>query len=115
MSQHPEAISPLAVIREKERALEKEIRTAQERADARIAQARARADAIKAQAERDGVSEAEKLYQEGIARARTQAGAIEEHGEADAVALRDAGRAKIQQAVEYIVQFVLPKNDEKEN
>lgn len=105
----PEPSSPLGVIREKERALEKEIRAAQERAHARIAETRARADAIKTQAERDGVSEADALYRDGLARAREQAAQIEARGEVDAAALREAGRMRIQQAAECIVRFVLPK------
>ncbi len=109
--QQPNTSSPLAAIRDKERALEKEIRAAQEHANARIADARARADAINAQAERDGMREAETLYQEGLARARTQANQIEERGKADADALRATGRTRIQQAVDYIVRFVLPHNE----
>ena len=104
-------VNPLIAIRDQERALEKEIHAAQERADARIAQARTRADAIKTQAESDGVREAEALYRDGLARAREQAAEINARGETDATALRQAGRARIQQAVEYIVRFVLPKNE----
>ncbi len=110
MSQHTAAITPLAVIRDKERALAQEIHAAQERANALIAQARARADAIKTQAEQDGMREVEVLYQDGLARARRELSEIEARGESDATALGEAGRARIQEAVEYIIRFVLPED-----
>ena len=102
-------VNPLIAIRDKERALAQEIRAAQERADARVAEARVRADAIKSQAERDGMCEAEALYQDGLGRARTEASKIEARGEADAAALRQAGRARLQDAMQYIIRFVLPR------
>jgi vacuolar-type H+-ATPase subunit H len=115
MIQHSETSgSPLAIIREKERAFDKEIRAALERANARVAKARARGDEIKVQAEQDGVREAETLYQEGLVRARIEASAIAERGEADAVLLLQAGRMKIQKAVDHIIRFVLPKIDNNE-
>ena len=101
-------VNPLIAIRDKERALAQEIRAAQERADARVAQARAHADAIKTQAERDGMREAEALYQDGLLRTRAEVSEIKARGEADAAALRETGRARIHEAVEYIVRFVLP-------
>jgi F-type H+-transporting ATPase subunit b len=109
MVQHSESV--LATIRDKERALEKEIRAAQERANARVVEARARADEIKAQAERDGMRDAEALYQDGLAHARLEAQTIQTHGEEQATALRQAGHARIQKAIEYIIQFVLPHSE----
>ncbi len=103
-----ESVRPLAAIRDKERALAQEIRAAQERADARVAEARARAVVIKEQAERDGVREAETLLQEGLARARAEAESIRAEGETNAASLREAGRTRVAEAVEYIVSFVLP-------
>jgi V/A-type H+-transporting ATPase subunit G/H len=103
--------SPLAVIRDKERVLAQETRAAQARADARIADARARADAIKQQAEREGVRDAEALFQDGLARARSEADALRMAGEAQATALREQGSKRVAAAVEYIVQFVLPRTD----
>jgi vacuolar-type H+-ATPase subunit H len=100
--------NPLIAIRDKERALAQAISAAHARADARVAEARARADAIQSQAERDGMREAEALYQDGIERARAEAGEIQARGEADAAALRAAGRARLEEAVEYIIRFVLP-------
>lgn len=115
MIQHSDtSSSPLAIIREKERALDKEIRAAQERAHARVAEASARSDAIKTLAEQDGIRAAETLYQEGLARARIEAGTIAERGEAGAVLLRQTGRTKIQKAVDHIIRFVLPKIDNNE-
>ena len=100
--------SPLAIIRDQERAIAQQIRAAQERADARVADARTRADAIKAQAERDGMRQAETLYQDGIERARAEASEIEARGASGAAALREAGRVGLHEAMEYIVRFVLP-------
>ncbi len=115
MSVHSQTISPLTIIRNKERALAQEITAAQERANALIAQARARADAIKTQAEQDGMRDAEVLYQDGLARARRELSEIDARGKADAIALGEAGRARIQEAVEYIIRFVLPENEKDKN
>lgn len=113
MSEHLPTISPLAVIRDKERALAREIAAAQERANALLVQARARADAIKAQAEQDGRRDAEALYQVGLERARREAGEIRTRGEADDAALREAARSRIQEAVDHIIAFVLPDHEEQ--
>ncbi len=102
-------VNPLIAIRDKERALAQEIRAAHECADARIAEARVRADAIKSQAERDGMCEAEALYQDGLGRARAEASEIEARGEGDAAALHEVGRARLQEAMQYIIRFVLPR------
>ncbi len=103
-------LSPLVAIRDKERALALEIRAAQERADGKVAQARARAESLKQQAEREGVQEAEALYQQGLARAREQAQVVSAEGQAQAAKLQEAGRGRIGKAVDYILQFVLPHN-----
>ncbi|MGE5262105.1 MAG: V-type ATPase subunit subunit G family protein [Acidobacteriota bacterium] len=103
--------SPLVAIRDKERALAQEIRAAEERANALMVDARARADAVKQQAERDGLEAAETLYQEGLAGARDEAAAISRQGEADAVQQRQVGLARIDEAVNYIVNFVLPHQE----
>ncbi len=102
--------SPLAAIRDKERALAQEIQTAQEKAAARVAEARTRADSIRQQAEREGMQEAETLYQQGLERARAQAQVVSQDGEAQADKLRQAGLARIGKAVDHILQFVLPHN-----
>ncbi len=104
-------VSPLTAIRDKERALQQAIHNAQERADKQVAEARDRADAIKEQAERDGLRDAETLYQDGLARARAEAETLRKKGEAEATAAGAAGRARIAQAVDYIVRFVLPRAD----
>lgn len=100
--------SPLVAIRNKERALEQEIRKAAEKAEAQVAQARARADEIKQQAEREGLREAESIYQQGLAHAREQALVISQEGEAQAAKLGEAGRGRIGKAVDHILEFVLP-------
>ncbi|MBI5649953.1 MAG: hypothetical protein HZC40_05815 [Chloroflexi bacterium] len=102
-------VNPLVAIRDQERALAQKIRAAQERATARIADARARADALKQTAEREGVRDADALYQAGLERARAQAGEIEKNGQAQSVARADAGRAHLARAVESIIAFVLPR------
>jgi V/A-type H+-transporting ATPase subunit G/H len=101
--------SPLAVIHEKEHELAEAIRLARERAQARLAEARARANALKEQAEREGMQQAEQFYQDGIARARAQAEAQRAAGQAAANQLRENGTVRLDEAVEYIVRFVLPK------
>lgn len=103
--------SPLVAIRDKERALAQEIRAAEERANAMLVDARARADAVKQQAEREGLQAAEALYQEGLAGARDEAEAISRQGEANAVQQRQDGLARIDDAVNYIVNFVLPHQE----
>jgi vacuolar-type H+-ATPase subunit H len=103
--------SPLAVIRDRERAIAQQIRTAQERADARVADARLRSEAMRSQAERDGLRQAQALYEDGLNRARAEANEVLTRGEADAAALREAGRARIQKALEYIIRFVLPHKE----
>lgn len=102
---------PLAAIREKERVLAEAIRRAHEQAQARIAEARARANAIKEQAERDSVQEAEKFYQDGIVTAREQVHTIRLEGDSAATRLHEHGTARISEAAEYIVQFVLPRSE----
>ncbi len=102
--------SPLAAIREKERTLANDIQAAQASAAARVAQARAEADALKQQAERDGLREADALYQDGLAKAREQAAKISADGDSQAAQLLESGRDKIARAVDHIVQFVLPKS-----
>jgi len=102
---HPQ---PLAAIREKENELGQAVRLAHEAAQARVAEARQRAAAIKEQAERDGMQEAENLLQHGIADAREQAHAILLEGESTATKLREHGTARISEAADYIVRFVLP-------
>lgn len=104
-------LSPLVAIRDKERALAQEIRAAEERANAMLVDARARADAVKQQAEREGLQSAEALYQEGLAGARDEAEAISRQGEANAVQQRQDGLARIDDAVNYIVNFVLPHQE----
>lgn len=103
--------SPLVAIRDKERALAQEIRAAEERANAMLVDARARADAVKQQAEREGLQAAEALYQEGLAGARDEAEAISRQGEVNAVQQRQDGLARIDDAVNYIVNFVLPHQE----
>ncbi len=103
-----ESLSPLAAIRDKERSLAQQIHSSQEQADAKVAQAHARADSIKQQAEREGVQEAETLYQQGLAQAREQAQVVSQDGEAEADKLRQAGLVRVGKAVDYILQFVLP-------
>ncbi len=100
--------SPLAVIRDKERALGQEIRLAEEHAAATVTQARARAEAIKTQAESEGMREAEALYQNGLAQARQQADATRVEGEKAARQLLTAGTARIGKAVDHILAFILP-------
>lgn len=104
-------LSPLVAIRDKERALAQEIRAAEERANAMLVDARARADAVKQQAEREGLQAAEALYQEGLAGARDEAEAISRQGEVNAVQQRQDGLARIDDAVNYIVNFVLPHQE----
>lgn len=104
------ALSPLAAIRDKERSLSQETRSAQERADAKVAEAHAQADSIKQQAEREGLKEAEALYQQELTRAREQAQVVTQDGEAEAAKLRQAGLGRVGKAVDYILQFVLPRN-----
>ncbi len=104
------SLSPLAAIRDKERSLGQETRSAQERADAKVAEAHARADSIKQQAEREGLKEAEALYQQGLTRAREQAQVVTQDGEVEAAKLRQAGLGRVGKAVDYILQFVLPRN-----
>ena len=104
-------VNPLVAIRDQERALAQAMRAAQARAAAQIAAARARADALKQQAECDGMHDADALYQGGLARACTQAAAIEKQGQLDADALAQTGHAQIARAVEYIVEFVLPRGE----
>jgi vacuolar-type H+-ATPase subunit H len=101
-------VSPLAAIRDKERALSQEIRVAQERANAKVTEAHARAEAIKQQAERDGMSEADKLYQNGLAVARTESVAISKAGETQAAQQHQSGMRRIAEAMNYIVSYVLP-------
>ncbi len=103
-----DSLSPLVAIRDKERSLAQEIRSAQERADAKVAQAHAQADSIKQQAERQGVQEAEALYQQGLAQAREQAQVVSQDGEAEAGKSRQAGLGRVGKAVNHILQFVLP-------
>jgi V/A-type H+-transporting ATPase subunit G/H len=102
------SVQPLVVIREKERELAEAIRLAREQAQARLADARARANAIKEQAEREGMQQAEQVYQEGIARARTQAELVRNAGQAAARQLRANGTTRLTEAIECIVRFVLP-------
>ncbi len=101
--------SPLAAIRDKERALENNLREAEQRANKIGNDARARAEAIRQQAEREGMQEADRLYQEGLAKAQQQADQIAAEGEANAKRLQETGLAKIGQAVDRIVQFVVPR------
>lgn len=105
----PTARSPLAAIREKEHVLEKQILVAQERSSAAIAQARAQADAIKQQAEREGLRDAEAIYQKGLVSAREQAAAIAQEGEKQAKLQQEAGAQRIPQAIDHIVAYVLPR------
>jgi len=102
-------VNPLIAIRDRERALAQAIRAAQERAATQIAEARARADALKQQAERDGMRDADTIYQDGLARAHMQAAEIEKQGQSQADALAQTGHAQIACAVEYIIEFVLPR------
>lgn len=102
---------PLATIREKEHALAQAIQLAQEQAQVRVAEARVRANAIQERAERDGVQEAERFYQDGIAHARVQAESIRSDGESAAIRLRENSMARVAEAAEYIVRFVLPNID----
>ena len=102
---------PLVAIRDKERALAQEIRAAEQRANAMMVEARARADTVKQQAEREGLQAAEALYQEGLAGARDEAEAISQQGEVNAVQQRQDGLARIDDAVNYIVNFVLPHQE----
>jgi vacuolar-type H+-ATPase subunit H len=103
--------SPLVAIRDKERSLAQEIHAAEERANAMLVDARARADAVKQQAEREGLQAAEALYQEGLASSRDEAEAISRQGEVNAVQQRQDGLARIDDAVNYIVNFVLPHQE----
>ncbi|MBI5030592.1 MAG: hypothetical protein HZB51_08690 [Chloroflexi bacterium] len=102
---------PLAAIREKERALAQSIQVAHEQTQARIAEAQLRSNETQEQAERDGIQQVEKLYQDGIAHARALAEAIHSDGESAAIRLRENGMARIAEAAEYIMQFVLPHGD----
>ncbi len=102
--------SPLVAIRDKERAMALQISAAQERADAKVAEARARAESVKQQAEREGMQEAEALYQQGLSRAREQAQVVVQGGQTQAAKLHDAGLERIGKAVDYILRFVLPHN-----
>ena len=105
----PSPVSPLAAIREKERILAQEIRAAEERASTTVAEARARADTIKQQAEQEGLKDADALYKQGLQKAEEQAKGMSAEGEARAAELRAAGLGCVQKAVDYIVQFVLPR------
>ncbi len=102
--------TPLVVIRDKERALAAETRAAQERADGQVAQARTRAENIKQQAEREGMQEAEALYQQGLVRAREQALIVSQKGQGEAAKLHEAGLGRIGKAVDHILKYVLPHN-----
>ncbi len=102
------SLSPLVAIRDKERALASEIRSAQERADARVADARARAESLKQLAEREGMQEAEALYQQGLVRAREQAQVVSQEGQTQAAKQHEAGLGRIGKAVDHILRFVLP-------
>ncbi len=102
---------PLAAIRDKEHTLAQAIQAAQVQAQARIAEARTRANEILQQAERDGIQEGEQFYQDGIVHARAQADVIRSDGESAAIQLRDNGMARIAEAAEDIMQFVLPHVD----
>ncbi len=101
--------SPLAAIRDKERALETGIREAEVRATKITADARTRAEAIRQQAESEGAKEADRLYQEGLTKAQQQANQTSAEGEAHAKRLHETGRARIGQAVDRILQFVVPR------
>ncbi len=101
--------SPLAAIRDKERALETGIREAEERATKIQADARARADAIRQQAEREGKAEADRLYQDGLAGAQKQANQISADGEAQAKQVHENGLKRIGQAVDRILAYVVPR------
>lgn len=103
--------SPLIAIRDKEHALAQEIRSAEERANAIMVEARSRANAVKQQAEREGLQAAEAFFQEGVARARDEAAAVSRQGETDAAQQRQDGLARIDDAVNYIVNFVLPRQE----
>jgi vacuolar-type H+-ATPase subunit H len=102
--------SPLAAIRDQERTLSQQIRTAEERSNKTLADARARSDALKQQAESEGVREAESLYQAGLARAREEATVITRDGEKRAVQQQETGMKRIAKAVDHIVAFVLPRS-----
>ena len=99
--------SPLAAIRDTERALEKRLREAEQRAGTLTADARARADAIRKQAESEGVKEAEDLYQVGLATAYQQADSITADGEKHARQLYETGLGRIGRAVDRIMAFVI--------
>lgn len=101
--------SPLAAIRDEERTLNKRIQTAEEQASAALADARAQAESIKQQAEREGLAEADRLYQEGIACAHEEADVMAQEGQAQAAQLEQEGTRRIIRAVDHIVAFVLPR------
>lgn len=105
----PTQLAPLAAIRDKERILLQQIRDAEERAKRTVAEANVQAEAIKQQAEREGLRDAETLYQEGVARAKEEADALSRKGEMEALKLNQEGLARVEEATNYIVEFILPR------
>lgn len=103
-----EAISPLQVIKHRELDLSRRVEEVQRQAEARIQAAREEARQIIAQAQQEGRSEADAFYQRGIEAAGREAETIVAAAHQEADALRRQATARLEDAAQRIVEFVLP-------
>ena len=100
--------SPLQVIQQKESDLRLRVEEAHRQAEAHIQATREEADQTIAQADQEGRATAEALYQRGIEEARQEADAIIAAAHKEAAALRQRAMVRLDDAVSYIVELVLP-------
>lgn len=103
-----QSVSPLQVIQQKEAELRRRLEEARQKAEADIEAARTEARHLVDQAHRQGQSEAEALYQQGIRRAEQEAEAIIDAAHKEAKTLRRQAKSRLEDAVNQIVQLVLP-------
>lgn len=101
-------VSPLQVIQQKESDLRLRVEEAHRQAEAHIQAAREEVDQTIAQADQEGRATAEALYQQGIEEARQEAEAIIAAAHKEAAALRHRAMVRLDDAVSYIVELVLP-------
>lgn len=103
-----EATFPLQAIKQKESDLRQRVEAARRQAEAKLQAAREEAEQNIAQADQEGRAEAEALYQREIEEARREAEAILVTAHKEATALRRRATARLDDAVRWIAELVLP-------
>jgi len=101
--------SLLSLIRKKEQEIAQQLRAARREAEGVIAGACERAAALRDAAESEGRREAEVYYRQEIGKVEQLAARLKAMGQEQARLLLEAGRARVGQAVEAILDFVLSK------